>query len=90
MHYFAYCTWLDDAELKRFMPAAKPVTKGYAANHQLRFHAAGERTDRGWCHLNARRRLGKEGLGRGLRAPESTSTEDYDDFERCCRHGLWR
>ena len=20
MHYFGYCTWLDDAEVKRFMP----------------------------------------------------------------------
>jgi len=45
MHYFAYCTWLHDAELRRFFPEAKLLTKGYAANHRLQFHAAGERTE---------------------------------------------
>ncbi|WP_204317146.1 hypothetical protein, partial [Klebsiella aerogenes] len=28
MYYFGYCTWLDDPEVKRFMPEAKAVTKG--------------------------------------------------------------
>ena len=53
MHYFGYCTWLDDPELRRFMPAAKAITKGVAKNHRLQFHAAGDRTDRGWCHLSS-------------------------------------
>lgn len=40
MYYFAYCTWLHDIEVGRYMPEAKSITKGYAANHALRFHAA--------------------------------------------------
>jgi hypothetical protein len=85
MFYFGYCTWLDDPEVKRFMPEAKPVTKGFVANHQLRFHAAAERTDRGWCHLsNTGEAWGKKALGVVFEHDPAHFQEDYDDFERCC------
>ena len=84
MHYFAYCTWLNDPELRRYFPEAKLVTKGYAANHRLQFHAAGERTDRGWCHFNsAADAWGNKCLGVVFEHPEKHFDEDYDDFERC-------
>ena len=84
MHYFAYCTWLHDAELRRFFPEAKLLTKGYAANHRLQFHAAGERTDRGWCHFNSSADAwGNKCLGLVFEHPEKHFDEDYDDFERC-------
>ena len=51
-YYFAYCTWLNDPEIRRYMPKTKKITKGYAANYRLQFHAAAGRDDRGWCHLN--------------------------------------
>ena len=84
MHYFAYCTWLNDPELRRYFPEAKLVTTGYAANHRLQFHAAGERTDRGWCHFNsAADAWGNKCLGVVYEHPEKHFDEDYDDFERC-------
>ena len=45
--YFAYCTWLNDPEIQRYMPKARLITKGYAANYRLQFHAAAGRSDRG-------------------------------------------
>ncbi|MFT3906885.1 MAG: hypothetical protein QM718_11315 [Steroidobacteraceae bacterium] len=83
MHYFGYCTWLDDPELRRFMPQARAVTKGYAANHQLAFHAAGERLDRGWCHLeDGAAALGRKALGVVFTHDPKHFAEDYDDFRR--------
>lgn len=85
MYYFAYCTWLDPDEMKRFMPAAKPVTKGRVANHALAFHAAADRTDRGWCHLsNTAAAWGRSVLGVVFDHEPRHFDEDYDDFERCC------
>lgn len=52
MYYFAYCTWLNDPEIRRYMPHCKPVTKAYAANYRLQFHSASGRQDRGWRHIN--------------------------------------
>lgn len=85
MYYFAYCTWLDDAEIKRYWPEAKMVTKGFAANHQLKFHAAGDRKDRGWCHFdNSAAAAGQKALGVVFTHGPDRFEEDYDDFERCC------
>ncbi|CAK7260503.1 MULTISPECIES: gamma-glutamylcyclotransferase family protein [unclassified Shinella] len=85
MYYFAYCTWLHDIEIARFMPEAKPVTKAYAANHALRFHAAGDRTDRGWCHfLGTADAWGERAEGVVFEHDDTHFSEDYDDFERCC------
>jgi hypothetical protein len=84
MLYFAYCTWLNDPEIHRYMPGCKPVTKGYAANNRLEFHAAGERKDRGWCHLNsAADAWGEHCLGVVFEDDGKQFGEDYDDFERC-------
>lgn len=86
MHYFVYCTWLDDAELRRFMPHAKIVTTGYATNRRLEFHAAGDRTDRGWCHLAdlASSAAGFKTLGIIVEHDPQHFEEDYDDFDRIC------
>jgi hypothetical protein len=84
MHYFAYCTWLNDPELRRYMPQARFVTKAYAANHRIQFHAAADRTDRGWCHFNsAADAWGNRCLGVVFEHDERHFAEDYDDFERC-------
>ena len=83
MHYFAYCTWLNDPELRRFMPEARFVTKAYAANHRLQFHAAGTREDRGWCHLNGTGDAwGNKALGMVFEHSPEHFGEDYEDFER--------
>ena len=83
MHYFAYCTWLNDAELRRYFPEARLVTKAHAANHRLQFHAAGDRNDRGWCHLNGTGAAwGNKALGVVFVHEPHHFTEDYDDFER--------
>lgn len=82
MFYFAYCTWLNDPEIRRYIPSCKLITKAYAANYRLQFHAAGDRKDRGWCHLNGvMDAWGEKCLGAVF---EDTSgfAEDYDDFER--------
>lgn len=52
MYYFGYCTWLKELEMKRFMPKGKFVAKGYYENSIIGFQAVGDRTDRGWCHLD--------------------------------------
>ena len=64
MYYFAYCTWLEDAELRRYVPEARLVTPAVAKNHRVEFRAAGDRRDRGWCHLsNIGRAYGQETQG---------------------------
>lgn len=80
-YYFAYCTWLNDPEIRRYMPKTKKITKGYAANYRLQFHAAAGRDDRGWCHLNGLPDAwGERCLG--LVFEDDGLTDDYDDFER--------
>jgi len=84
MYYFAYCTWLNPPELARYFPKAAFVTKGYAANHRLEFHAADQRADRGWCHFNSSADAwGNDCQGVVFEHPEHHFDEDYDDFERC-------
>ncbi len=84
MHYFGYCTWLHSLELKRYMPDGVVVTKAHAANRRLEFRTAGERRDRGWCHLSdIGDAWGNSVLGLVVRHPDEHFTEDYDDFERC-------
>jgi hypothetical protein len=84
MFYFIYCTWLDKEELAKYSPTAVFVTKAVAMNHQIQFRAAGERRDRGWCHLsNSADARGEVTYGMVYRLPEQDSIVDYDDFERC-------
>jgi len=83
LYYFAYCTWLNDPEIRRYWPNVKAITKGYAANHRLQFHAAGDRSDRGWCHLNGVSDAhGVNALGVVFQHEPHQFNEDYDDFER--------
>ena len=83
LYYFAYCTWLNDPEIRRFWPDVKAITKGYAANHRLQFHAAADRKDRGWCHLNGvSDAVGVNALGVVFEHEPNQFNEDYDDFER--------
>ena len=85
MYYFGYCTWLDDAELRRFMPNAKQITQAVAPNHRLTFHAADDRTDRGWCHFNNKCADAWGTMCRGVVFEHENIhfKDDYDDFERC-------
>lgn len=52
MFYFAYCTWLTEAEMHRFMPEGKIIAKGYVPNSLISFCTAGDDRERGWCHLD--------------------------------------
>ena len=85
MYYFGYCTFLNDEERKKYFPKAKFVTKGYIANHKVKFHAAGNQEDRGWCHIaNNDDAWGHKALGLVYQhGPEYFEEADYDDFERC-------
>lgn len=84
MFYFAYCTWLDESELRRYVPKAIFVTKAKAVNHKVEFRAVKGRNDRGWCHISdvgdAR---GEVVYGPVYKLSEAESVGDYDDFERC-------
>jgi hypothetical protein len=84
MFYFAYCTWMDEKELRRYSPTAVFVTKARAVNHKVEFRAAGDRRDRGWCHLSdvgdAR---GEVTYGLVYMLPEQDSVVEFDDFDIC-------
>jgi len=83
-YYFGYCTWLNEPELRRFLPTATLVTKARAANHQIQFRAAGGRTDRGWCHLeNGPGARGFDTLGLVYEVPDDESYDVFDDFDIC-------
>lgn len=83
-YYFAYCTYVDEPELRRYLPHAQFVTMGRAANHKIGFHAADGREDRGWCHLeNGPAARGFDTLGLVYELPEEEAYATYDDFELC-------
>lgn len=81
MYYFGYCTYLLDAELRKYLPEAVPVTKATAPNHQIQFRAAGDRTDRGWCHLADVGTLGKTAQGIVFEVNDDRVNDDFDDFD---------
>jgi hypothetical protein len=84
MFYFIYCTWFDPKELAKYSPTAVFVTKASAMNHMIQFRTAGERKDRGWCHLsNSPDARGFVTRGLVYMLPEKDSIADFDDFERC-------
>ncbi|BBH68717.1 hypothetical protein ACTI_54020 [Actinoplanes sp. OR16] len=81
MYYFGYCTYLLESELRKYLPEAKKVTHATAPNHQVQFRAAGERTDRGWCHLADRSTYGKAAQGIVFEVDESHLEDHFDDFD---------
>ena len=84
MLYFGYCTFLYKQELNRYMPEAVIVTKGYATNRRLEFRTAGDRRDRGYCHLSdGGDSWGVNALGIIVRHPDKYFDDQYDDFRKC-------
>lgn len=84
MFYFVYCTYYDEKELRKYSPKAVFVTKAKAVNVKVEFHAAGDRRDRGWCHLNdTGTARGEVTYGLVYMFPEEDSGVDFDDFDRC-------
>ena len=81
MYYFGYCTYLLDSELRKYLPEAVAVTKASAPNHQIQFRAAGDRTDRGWCHLADVGTLGKTAQGIVFEVNDDRVNDDFDDFD---------
>lgn len=80
MYYFAYCTWLSDAELRKYVPEAKFVTKAKAHNWQIQFRAASGREDRGWCHLHNMNSWGFVTQGMVFEVNDDRVNDDFDDF----------
>ncbi|MED7924392.1 hypothetical protein SMD20_09125 [Nonomuraea sp. LP-02] len=81
MYYFGYCTYLLDEELRKYLPEAVQVTKAKAVNHQIQFRAAGERTDRGWCHLANVGTYGKAAQGIVFEVDDTRMKDEFDDFD---------
>ncbi|MFT4028640.1 MAG: hypothetical protein QM675_02090 [Protaetiibacter sp.] len=82
MYYFGYCTYLLEAELRKYLPEAKAVTRATAANHQIQFRAAGAREDRGWCHLADRGPVyGKSAQGIVFEVDDTRNKDEFDDFD---------
>lgn len=82
MYYFGYCTYLLDEERQKYLPEARQITKAKAANHRIQFRAAGERTDRGWCHLADRgSALGATAQGMVYEVNDDRVQDDFDDFD---------
>jgi hypothetical protein len=82
MYYFGYCTYLLESELRKYLPEARLITKAHVANHRIQFRAAGDRTDRGWCHL-ADRGTALGGLARGMvfEVDDARVNDHFDDFD---------
>jgi hypothetical protein len=82
MYYFGYCTYLLESELRKYLPEAERITKARAVNHQIQFRAAGDRDDRGWCHLADRgSTYGKVALGEVFEVNDDRVKDDFDDFD---------
>jgi drug/metabolite transporter (DMT)-like permease len=82
MYYFGYCTWLDPAELAKYFPEARLVTRAVARNWKVEFRAAGDRRDRGWCHLNnIGAAFGSDTLGLVFEVEDARLKDDFDDFD---------
>lgn len=83
MLYFGYCTFLNEPELRHYLPRATAVTKGYAANHKVEFRGTTERSDRGWCHLaNGPEARGSRAYGVVFEHPDDDFEVDFPAFER--------
>jgi len=82
MFYFGYCTFLDPGEMRKYMPDAKVITKGYVQNSSIKFVAIGDQTHVGRCHIDfSPDSWGKRTVGVVIEHPEE-SFVDYPDFKR--------
>ncbi|GLI27602.1 hypothetical protein ARHIZOSPH14_18440 [Agromyces rhizosphaerae] len=82
MYYFGYCTYLLESEVAKYLPEARQVTKAVARNHQIQFRAAGERLDRGWCHLADRgAAFGTDAQGLVFEVNDGRNRDEFDDFD---------
>jgi hypothetical protein len=82
VYYFGYCTYLLESELRKYLPEAREITKAKAVNHQVQFRAAGDREDRGWCHLADRgSAYGKTVQGIVFEVDDSHLEDHFDDFD---------
>lgn len=82
MYYFGYCTYLLDVERKKYLPEARTITKASVANHEIQFRSAGDREDRGWCHLADRgSAFGKTARGMVYEVNDDRVNDDFDDFD---------
>ena len=82
MYYFAYCTYLLEDELRKYLPEAERIVKASVANHEIQFRAAGKREDRGWCHLADRgSAFGKTAQGQVLEVNDDRVNDHFDDFD---------
>jgi hypothetical protein len=82
MYYFGYCTYLEDAELRKYLPEAVFITKAKAHNYKVEFRAAGTRTDRGWCHLSNKSAVhGNAAQGMVFLVNDERIRDDFDDFD---------
>jgi hypothetical protein len=82
MYYFGYCTWLDEPELHKYFPEATYVGRAVAMNHRVEFRAAGQRQDRGWCHLaNGPGAHGTDTIGLVYEVADAHLKDEFDDFD---------
>ena len=82
MYYFGYCTWLDEPELHKYFPEATLVARAQANNHRVEFRAAGQRTDRGWCHLaNGPDAYGAVTMGLVYEVADEHIKDEFEDFD---------
>lgn len=83
MYYFGYCTFLNEPELRTYLPEAVAVTKAYAANHKVEFRGQVDNTERGWCHINnGPSARGVTAHGIVFAHPEVDFEVDFAGFER--------
>lgn len=83
MYYFGYCTFLNEPELRTYLPAAQPIVRGHAANHKVEFRGQVGNTDRGWCHINnGPAAKGQTAHGVVFAHPDADFDVDFPGFER--------
>lgn len=83
MRYFGYCTFLNEPELRTYLPEAVALTKGHAANHKVEFRGQVGLTERGWCHINnGPDAKGFQAHGVVFEHPAADFDVDFPGFER--------
>ena len=76
MRYFAYCTLLDTAEMRKFCPTAEPTVVARLSGYRVVFASYGVGIAGGGCNLEAA--AGHEILG----LVYELSDEEFDELDR--------